>query len=228
MKMLKTFLPAGLRPVRIPFGFYRGVRLGLDMQCELQKCLGLYEYETFRSMRRHSQGCRGVLDVGAAKGELSIRFLMTPGVEKVVAVEPGGDERRMFSANLKLNGLETDARLVIHPGFAGAGDGRDWRSLDSLAGELPSPLFIKIDIDGPEAEVLDTGVKMLTEKDCRLLIETHSPEAEEGCVERLQRFGYTTRIVDQAWWRAVIPEHRTIPHNRWLIAWQKTPVKAIR
>jgi precorrin-6B methylase 2 len=218
MGVLKFFLPKGRHPRLIRFGFYRGMRLRLDLQCELQNYLGLYEYETFAAMRRLARGCRSFLDLGAAKGELTVYFLRLRGIERVVAVEPSATEREIFAANLALNQLQSDPRLRIHAGYAGQGLAPDWQTLDELAANLPSPVFLKIDIDGPEAAVLDTGQETLAGKDCRLLIETHSPEAETGCIERLQRLGYVTRIIRPGTWRLLIPEHRTISHNRWLIA----------
>ncbi|HTB62245.1 MAG TPA: FkbM family methyltransferase [Opitutales bacterium] len=186
----------------------------------MQNCLGLYEYETHAAIRRLSHGCRSFLDLGAAKGELSIYFLRLPDVERVVAVEPSASERDLFASNLSLNGLKDDARLRIHPGFAGDGVAPQWQTLDKLANGLPSPVFIKMDIDGPEAEVLGTGLETLAGKDCRVLIETHSAEAESKCIERLHFFGYLTKIIKPAWWRVLLPERRTISHNQWLIGWR--------
>ena len=68
--------------------------------------------------------------------------------------------------------------------------------------------------------MLADGRETLLSKDCRLLIETHSPEAESGCMEQLRALGYTVKLISTAWWRIVLPEHRPIPHNRWLSAWR--------
>jgi hypothetical protein len=217
---LKRFLPQGRHPHAIRVGLYRGIRLHLDLQCELQAYAGLYENETFADMRWLARGCHSFVDLGAAKGELSIYFLRQPGIERVVAAEPAETERTLFDANLALNSLEADPRLRIHAGFAGEGSSPEWLTLDELAGEVPQPLFIKIDIDGPEAAVLATGRHTLATKDCRLLIETHSPEAELGCDAQLTSLGYRTKIIPPAWWRIILPEHRPIPHNRWLVAWR--------
>jgi hypothetical protein len=220
-RIFKRFLPHGRRPRTIRTGFYRGIRLNLDLQFEMQVFLGLYEQETFADMRRLARGCRGFLDLGAAKGELSIRFLREPDIERVVAAEPEPVELALFHANLMLNGLASDPRLMIHAGFAGKGQGPEWRTLDELANGVAHPLFIKMDIEGVEAAVLATGRGTLGSGDCRLLIETHSPEAEAGCLSQLAEMGYSTKIISPAWWRALVPEHRgNIAHNRWLVAWR--------
>jgi len=216
MRFIKKFIKSGRRPQKVRWGLYRGIYLQLDLHCELQNYFGFYECETFAAIRSLSSGCKGFLDLGAAKGELSIYFLRRDGIQKVVAVEPSDAELNLFQTNLELNGLGDDDRLYIHRGFAGAGDGSEWQTLDELVTHLPTPVFLKIDIDGPEAEVLKSGLSILRNKDCRLLIETHSVEAENGCVECLEGLNYKTEVIEQAGWRYFLPERRPIQHNRWL------------
>lgn len=220
MNPFKLILPAGRAPRTILSGLFRGIRLHLDLHGEFQIWLGLYERETYAILRRLLWGCRGAIDLGAAKGDLTIHCLRQPGMLRVVAVEPLEREREQLAANLALNGFSTDPRLHLHPGFAGRGEPPLWRTLDDLAVELPAPIFLKIDIDGPEAEVLADGQRLLAERDCRLLIETHSRDAEAGCERQLRALGYTVQIVNPAWWRTVVREYRPIAHNRWLAAWR--------
>jgi precorrin-6B methylase 2 len=218
MRVIKKFIRPGRRPRTVRWGLYRGITLQLDLHCEFQNYFGLYECETFSAIRSLAEGCRGFLDLGAAKGELSIYFLRRREIERIVAVEPSDDEIMLFQSNLVLNAMQGDSRLHIHHGFAGEGESGRWKTLDELGASLPSPMFMKIDIDGPEAEVLQTGLTLLRDKDCRLLIETHSLEAESGCLKCLKDMGYTTEIINPASWRRFLPEHRPIKHNRWLTA----------
>jgi hypothetical protein len=206
-------------------GLLRGIRLDLDLQAgEIQLWAGLYERETFSAIRRLVRGCRGAIDLGAARGDLVAYLLRQPELQRLVAVEPEVRELALLHRTLDLNGLTGDARLHVHAGFAGRGEPPAWRTLDELAAALPSPLFVKIDIDGPEAAVLADARGMLRAKDCRLLIETHSPEAESGCADLLSECGYAVTIIHPAWWRIFLPEHRPIPHNRWLSARRNHPV----
>jgi hypothetical protein len=181
--------------------------------------LGLYERETHSALRRLVRGCRGAIDLGAAKGDLTLWLLNQPGMQGVVAVEPLDRELAQFHENLSLNRRSSDHRLRVIHGFAG----REEHTLDRLASGLCGPLFVKIDIDGPEADVLATGSGMLHSEDCRLLIETHSPEAEAGCIAQLAALGYCTEIINPAKWRVLLPEQRPLPHNRWLAAWRAAP-----
>lgn len=220
MNPIKWLLPRGRAPRTVCFGPLAGIHLHLDLGNEFLIWLGIYEAETFTDLRRLLCGCRGAVDLGAAKGDLTIHFLRQPGMQRVVAVEPLDREREQFAANLALNGFAADPRLHLHPGFAGRGEPPLWRTLDELASTAPDPLFIKIDIDGPEAAVLADGTELLRKRNCRLLIETHSPEAEAGCANQLRALGYAVKIIPVAWWRVVVPEVRPIPHNRWLAAWR--------
>lgn len=226
MNPVKMLLPSGRAPRVVQSGLFAGLRLNLDLRHgEAQVWLGLYEREIFGEIRRLAHDCRAAIDLGAAKGDLTLWLLRQPGMERVVAVEPLDRERAQLRDNLALNGLEHDQRLHLHPGFAGRGPHPEWRTLDELAEGLSSPIFIKIDIDGPEAEVLDTGQTTLA-GDCQLLIETHSLEAERGCIARLTALGYQTKITNPAWWRAILPERRPIAHNRWLSAWRPSAAAA--
>lgn len=220
MNPLKFLLPRGRAPHRILSGPLAGIRLQLDLHSEFRIWLGLYERETFPGLRRMLAGCHSAIDLGAAKGDLTILCLRQPEMQQVVAVEPLDREREQLAANLALNGLANDPRLLLHPGYAGQGEGPLWRTLEDLATGLPEPIFIKVDIDGPEAEVLANARTTLASRQCRLLVETHSPEAEAGCLATLRETGYTCAIIHQAWWRLFLPERRPIPHNRWLIAWK--------
>lgn len=227
MNPLKLLLPAGRAPRPVRTGLFRGIRQEFDLRGgEIQHWLGLYERETHAAVRRLLPGCRSGVDLGAARGELSILLLRQPGMARVVAVEPAATELAHFHANLGLNGLAGDPRLLVHAGFAGRGPAPDFRTLDELAAGLPGPLFLKVDIDGPEAEVLDSGRGILAGLDCRLLVETHSPGAEEGCIRVLHDCGYRTRIIHPAWWRRLRPEMRPIAHNRWLVAWRPDTIAA--
>jgi hypothetical protein len=92
----------------------------------------------------------------------------------------------------------------------------DSTTLDHL--DIPStgPIFIKIDVDGAEGDVLIGGAQLLLRPDVTLLIETHSLELETQCRTLLESLGYQCQIIRNAWWRFLIPENRPIGHNRWL------------
>lgn len=64
------------------------------------------------------------------------------------------------------------------------------RTVDSLTEELPAPDFMKIDVEGHELRVLTGAWYTLTDYHPDLLIEFHTPELHDDCVECLREHGY--------------------------------------
>ena len=77
---------------------------------------------------------------------------------------------------------------------------------------------MKIDVEGAVLDVLKGADETLRRLPCGLIIETHEANLERDCRALLQGLGYRTHIVRNGWYRAIIPESRDLPHNRWLIA----------
>jgi hypothetical protein len=124
--------------------------------------------------------------------------------------------------NVSANGMSA-GRLEVCPYFLGERDEGLERRLDSVAGPLSFPAVIKIDVDGAEAAVLRGAPRLLSRKDVTWVVETHSKMLEEECRGIFQAAGLRSRIVRNAWWRAIVPENRPVPHNRWLIAGPASP-----
>ena len=77
---------------------------------------------------------------------------------------------------------------------------------------------MKIDVDGAEIGVLRSGERLLSRRDCRVLLEVHSPRLEEEAIAFLTAKQYRCRIIGHAWWRVAIPERRPVELNRWVFA----------
>jgi Methyltransferase FkbM domain len=60
--------------------------------------------------------------------------------------------------------------------------------------------LIKIDVDGFELDVLQSGKSLFSAGKVDLLVETHSFELEKSCIEWLQVRGYNCKIIKNAWW----------------------------
>lgn len=82
--------------------------------------------------------------------------------------------------------------------------------------------MIKIDVEGAELDVLKGAEQTLRRLPCGVVVETHALHLEKECLALLQGLGYQTRIVRNGWYRALLPETRKIPHNRWLVATKPT------
>jgi hypothetical protein len=209
-------LPIGPAPRTVPLGLFRGLRLRLDFASQLQIFLGLWERETYSFVRRWSPRCHTAIDVGACRGEFTLLFLTQLQMRQVIAIEPWPPNLILLRDNLLLNQKQSAPQLQICTQKLGPIPSADSTTLDHL--DIPSigPIFIKIDVDGAEGDVLIGGAQLLRRPDVTLLIETHSLELETQCRTLLESLGYQCQIIRNAWWRFLIPENRPIGHNRWL------------
>jgi hypothetical protein len=217
-------LPRGSAPRKIPFGLFRGLRLRLDFASQLQVYLGLWERETYPFARHAASHCQSSIDIGACRGEFTLLFLSQPAMQNVIAVEPWPPNIDLLHDNLALNQKHADPRLQICTRKLGSIPSSDTLSLDDLAPYIAGSLFIKIDVDGAERDILQSGRQLLDRPGVTLLIETHSLELENDCLSFLESMGYQCQIIPNAWWRRLIPEDRPIAHNRWLSASRPSPL----
>lgn len=208
----------GKQPYKVPTGLFRGLILQLDLQNETQIYLGLWEHETHKFIRTAARTCAWVIDVGAGKGELCLYFLRNSQAERILAFEPQIAESGIILRNLSLNGEQSNQRIAIANDFVGTLIDSTHVSLDSLDVDKDSFGFIKVDVDGYEVDVLKSGERLFGHGNVGLLLETHSKELEEECVDWLECRGYVVEVIKNAWWRFAIPEQRPISHNRWLWA----------
>jgi len=213
-------VPAGRKPRRIVFGPFRGITMALSLRHQAQIYLGLFEREVHPWLGRLSRGIHTAIDIGADSGEYTLFFLMRTDAARVLAFEPNPEALPLLRKNLQLNSLAESNRLELSPAMVGDADGAGKVRLDLLAGSMRLPCFIKMDVDGAEAEILKGAATLNGLGGVRWLIETHSKALECQCVEQLKAAGFETRIIRNAWWRALIPELRPIEHNRWLAAWK--------
>lgn len=211
-----AFFPTSKAVVGIKNGPFRGIRLMLDPQSNLQLVYGLYEAETYPSIRRMLKRARWLIDVGAGYGELSILFA-GQGIP-TIAVEPDADAR-YFLQNMDLNGIRDGRMFRLDRRYVGTAAQANFVTLDELAREWSSLGFIKIDVDGSEVDVLKSGAGiLLSRRTACFLVETHSQELERECFELFGRYDYNVSLIDNAWWRVFVPELRPGPQNRWFWA----------
>jgi hypothetical protein len=212
----------GVQPRRIRFGLAAGALMRLDRQNDLQREFGLYEVEAKRFYRRSIERDGIVYDVGAFDGHSALVFAKLAAAGHVFSFEPDPAARDRMAANLALN-PELAERVTILPLFVGNGtivDGVRSVRIDKLIedGTLPPPTFVKIDVDGPEVQVLEGMRETIARARCAFFVEVHSAQLEQTCTEALRAAGYTVRLVRNAWWRLLYPELRPLELNRWLYA----------
>jgi FkbM family methyltransferase len=238
-----ALLPDTVRSRTIVTGPFRGITLEVSLR-GLQVYLGLWERETYGWIRHLSKGIQTAIDIGAANGLYTLYFLAKTGA-KVYAFEPNVSMLEALDRNLVANGLKGSKRLVISGDFigslptsSGSGSGKQlqdagldpaWAGitkkvqvtqLDSMLDIIETPCLIKMDVDGGEVAILRGTVGINKMPGVRWIIETHSLDLENGCIELLRSAGFQTRVIPNGWWRVFIPELRPIAHNRWLAAWK--------
>lgn len=214
-------VPGGRSPRRILSGPFKGLVMDLDLKHQFQVYAGTFERETYPFLWRLSRGIASAIEVGAAEGEYCLFFATRTSARPVFAFEPIEECRVRLRRNLMHNGIDA-SRLRLSGQLVGAENSERFCTLDSLLPSLTFPCFVKMDIDGGEAQAL-RGATGLLERDTRWLVETHSLALERECQQVLDRAGFVTHIVPNAWWRIVLPELRGGEQNRWLVA-TRTPV----
>jgi hypothetical protein len=215
-----VILPTDKRLVEVPFGLYRGLRLKINFQTQLQLYLGLNEFETNRAIRSVLHRAKWMVDIGAGHGELSILFKRAGAA--VFAVEPLARGGYDIYENLMANSISVDDIRVIEKYIGDIKEleekwALDGMALDSIPVDRSFFGFIKIDTDGHELNVLRSGLALLANARPALLVETHSVELERDCIALLEELQYRCQIIKNAWFRIIIPEMRH-GHNRWLFA----------
>lgn len=214
----QALLPAGRTPRTIQTGPLGGLEMEMDLRGQTQLYLGLWEREVQPWIKVLSSGIQTAIDIGTAEGEYLIYFLKRTPVTRAFSFEPDSSCWPKLDRNLRLNGLAHDPRVIASSKCVGSRDDDRMTRLDSLVAGIVGPCLVKMDVDGGETDVLAGATKCLDLPAMRWLVETHSPELETECQRVFENRGYDVTIIDKAWWRVILPEHRPGPQNRWMVA----------
>jgi predicted RNA methylase len=220
MQRVKTFIRKIVfgneqRAFAVHAGLLRGLTFEIDVRVDTQQITGLYEREIQTAVRRFASRASTALDIGAGDGYYTLYFASRPGIRKVIACEPDPKRIGQLERNLGLNPSCEANKVSVRPVCVGIPGAQD---LETLIQNTPEPVLLKIDVEGAELEVLESGKDCLARRDLMLIIETHSLALERECIDFLKRLGYECRIRKNGWYRKIVPELRHLPHNRWLVA----------
>ena len=205
---------SGRKRVQVLAGPARGVTMTINFAGETPLYLGMFEWELHGFYRTALHGARLVFDIGGYVGYDALMFAAnSPG--RVITFEPNAPQAALLAENVAQNpGLAP--RIEVSPLAIAGADGEGATTLDSLAARVGVPDFVKLDIDGGEAEALRGGLQTLASNRPHLVVETHSLELERECGALLVECGYRPIIKHN---RRVWREHRAgAAHNRWLLA----------
>jgi hypothetical protein len=196
----------------VPLGITRGLWVESDLHGPVYFPLGLYEYEIHGWLRRLA-GDGVAYDVGAASGVQALAVAKVTG-QPVYAFERDPASLQSLTAHIAANPQFPIVPVEMWVGASTTGDTvalDDWVYVQGR----PAPALIKIDVEGAEMVVLQGADRILRELRPNLLIETHSPELEESCIELLRSHGYTSVVIPRRRW---LQEDRPSKHNQWLAA----------
>lgn len=196
--------------------------MDLDLRHDVQRRLGLYEREISYIFQHYAQRINTAIDVGAGDGYYTLYFLAHTSARHVFAFEPSQQAQERIQSNLRANDLGQDTRLFLSSQSVSRNSDPGRTTLQSFSQVIETPCFIKIDVEGAEADILAGAGRVLELPGVVWVIETHSRLLEQECEYWLRQRRYETVIVSNAWWRAIVPELRPIPHNRWLFARMRT------
>ena len=196
-------------------GVSKGMKLNYDINNRFQHLLGFYEREIYKYLQKGFYKAETLIDVGANDGYYVLAMLKTG--KSVIACEPGNANEELIK-NAALNGFELNKQYTLVKQLIGNGATEEWISINKLLKDKDKPVFILVDIDGAEFDLLQSCGDDLDYKNIIWLFETHSTDLEKQCMNFLREKGYTITLIKNAWWRSVIKESRPLPHNRWFYA----------
>jgi len=216
-KIKQWLLGAGPRPTRILGGLARGAWMDLDRSSHLRLICGFYEPSIRPFLGRQAGRAAVYFDIGSNAGYYSLLFASQPAAKAVHSFEPNPRLIAEFERNMNLNpGLSP--KITLHR--VALGNGGAGVMLDSYLAEqkIPFPDLVKIDVDGPEAEILRGGSGIIRARKTVWIVETHSAPLEKEVEAIFREAGYWTRFPPEPLWLKWFPEERLHLPNRHLTA----------
>ena len=151
-----------------------------------------------------------VWDLGAHFGYITLAAARRAGANgQVCSFEPSRSNRWFLQRHVKWNRLRNTTVYDLAVGsvdgtttfggesssqlhkLGGGNDRVEVRTIPTLLRDgLPAPTFLKIDVEGAEADVLRAGLQSL-QPHTRMLIEVHNKNAFDECLAMLRSAGYT-------------------------------------
>ena len=206
---LKALLPRGSRYRRILFGPAAGAHMPIDFAYQTRLFLGIYEQELWPHFRAFLHPGMKAFDIGGQDGYYALLINRLTGAE-VVSFECDATHIPRLEETLARNSgkLRAVRSFIGYPARPGV------TTLDEASRAYFRPDFIKMDVEGAEAEIL-RGASETLASGPSLIVEVHGLEIERECLSILRSAGYAVRIVDQR--SRFANPGRTLSHNRWLV-----------
>jgi hypothetical protein len=194
----RMVLPSGIRPCTIRGGAAKGLKCFLDLQISSQIWLGLYEKSLQKWLGQCMKPGMYCLDIGASDGTVCLMMARLAGpTGYVYAFEPGS-RFPLIDKTVELNRGAPLAKVQTFQAFVGAASapagpgGLPTVAIDQLIadGKIKRVDLVKIDVDGPEVQVLNGMRKALADFHPHLFVEVHSRELLEQVEAITKPLGY--------------------------------------
>ncbi|NNE90776.1 MAG: hypothetical protein HKN23_03940 [Verrucomicrobiales bacterium] len=178
---------------------------------------GTFDREIHTKFTQFGRNARVFLDIGAAEGFYSV-YMLKNTEAKVFAYEASEEASGSLLRNLEENTRNGHRLWYDDREIRNEKTDRDTTTIDCIAGHESGPVFLKIDVDGSELEVLRGAGRVLDREDTRLIVRSSSKHSEQECMRLLDEHGFDVSIVGPAWWRSIIRDRNSDEQARWIIA----------
>lgn len=204
-----ALLPRGKTFRRVLLGPAKGCAMMLDLQYELRTFLGVYERELLPHYKALLRPGLKSFDIGGKNGytalliaSLTHKDVVSFDCESAAVIEM----RKVFARN--------DLPIVAAEAFVGRNTGEGRITLDDAAEQFFVPDFVKMDVEGAEADILLGAQRLLATRKPNMIIEVHGQAVESECIKILVSHGYKPTIVNPS---RFFRERRPDAFNRWLV-----------
>lgn len=183
--------------------------------------LGSYEFVKQRLIADMVSPGAVVYDIGAHVGFYTLLFAELVGTQgRVFAFEPVPENFAYLQRHIQLNQCRNITSVQVALGQSTGIATFETRVASSAAGHLSAtgglcvsifrlddwvrqqqaqmPDYLKIDVEGAEAGVLDGSRELLRARKPTIFLATHGPEVHAQCCRLLGELGYTLRSVTSA------------------------------
>lgn len=174
-----------------------------DNSAFIGMCFDLYgEYSECEvaAMRGFVRDADVVLDIGANIGDLTLPLAQMVGPRgRVIAVESHPDVFNILCANLAINRVshvqpinafvKKSEAVIVQEQFVRKGTTTPSIHIDDL--DLDRCRLIKVDVDGNEKDVLQSGAETIKKFRPVLYVENDIPDKSKGLLEYMMALNYT-------------------------------------
>lgn len=209
----RRVLPGGKSFRKLPFGPAAGCTMKVNLHHDLRLFLGFYEIETQKWFKTLVHPGYKSFDVGGAGGYDALLLSKLSNGAPVISFECDDVLVSEMAETFARNAYPIKA---VQAFVCERNDGGHI-SLDAAAERYFVPDFMKLDIEGAEADALKGAAKILRKRKPSMIVEVHGLEIEERCLEIIKSHGYLDPLIVER--RTFLGEMRSSGpiHNRWLI-----------